>query len=95
MLGVASFLIFAVLSLLSTTHAAIGPIAELDIVNKVIAPDGFSRSCVVHCFFVTDKHPFISSSGPLWRGVPFLGLLLGVSKYNVPPLQDLRILMIA
>jgi len=48
MLGVASFLILAVLLLLSTTHAAIGPVAKLEIVNKVIAPDGFSRSCVVH-----------------------------------------------
>jgi iron transport multicopper oxidase len=60
MLGVASFLIFAVLSLLSTTHAAIGPIAELDIVNKVIAPDGFSRSTTL----AGGTFP-----GPLIRGV--------------------------
>lgn len=32
-----------VLSLLSPTNAAIGPVAELDIVNKQIAPDGYSR----------------------------------------------------
>ncbi|KAJ7065699.1 laccase [Mycena amicta] len=31
----------------SATHAAIGPIAQLEIVNKVIAPDGFVRSTVL------------------------------------------------
>ncbi|KAF9493875.1 laccase [Pleurotus eryngii] len=36
-----------VLSLLSRTNAAIGPVAELDIVNRHIAPDGYSRQAVL------------------------------------------------
>ncbi|KAF7309247.1 Laccase I [Mycena indigotica] len=31
----------------SVAYAAIGPVAELEIVNKIIAPDGFSRSAVL------------------------------------------------
>jgi iron transport multicopper oxidase len=34
----------SVLALLSGTHAAIGPTADLHIVNKYIQPDGFNRS---------------------------------------------------
>ena len=34
-------------TLFAITHAAvIGPIADVHIVNKNIAPDGFTRSCV-------------------------------------------------
>lgn len=35
-----------VLSLIAGAYAAIGPTADLDIVNRVIAPDGFNRSYV-------------------------------------------------
>ncbi|KAJ7466111.1 laccase 1 precursor [Mycena latifolia] len=38
---------FFFLSTLSGSYAAIGPAATLDIVNKVIAPDGFTRSTVL------------------------------------------------
>ncbi|KAJ7453426.1 yellow laccase [Mycena latifolia] len=38
---------FVFLSTLSGSYAAIGPAATLDIVNKVIAPDGFTRSTVL------------------------------------------------
>lgn len=36
------------LSLLSITYAAIGPNSDLHIVNKIIAPDGFTRSYVAN-----------------------------------------------
>jgi hypothetical protein len=36
--------ISATLILIPITFAAIGPIAQLNIVNKVISPDGFARS---------------------------------------------------
>ena len=39
--------IFITLNLVSFGFAAIGPIADLDIVNAVIAPDGFNRSYVI------------------------------------------------
>ncbi|KAJ7465648.1 laccase [Mycena latifolia] len=39
--------LFAVVSTLSGTYAAIGPIADLQIVNKVVSPDGYSRSAVL------------------------------------------------
>ncbi|KAJ7202279.1 yellow laccase [Mycena pura] len=38
---------FLLLSTVSSAYASIGPIAELEIVNKVIAPDGFTRSTVL------------------------------------------------
>ncbi|KAF7368336.1 Laccase I [Mycena venus] len=38
---------FVLLSTLSATYAAIGPVAELEIANKDISPDGFSRSSVL------------------------------------------------
>ncbi|KAJ7200541.1 laccase [Mycena pura] len=38
---------FILLSTVSATYASIGPIAELEIVNKVISPDGFTRSTVL------------------------------------------------
>ncbi|KAJ7136937.1 yellow laccase [Mycena epipterygia] len=38
---------FLVLAVLSGTHAAIGPVANLEISNKQISPDGFSRSSVL------------------------------------------------
>ncbi|KAJ7728916.1 yellow laccase [Mycena metata] len=38
---------FILLSVLSATYASIGPIGELEIVNKMIAPDGFPRSAVL------------------------------------------------
>jgi len=77
MLRVTSFLIFTTLSLLSTTHAAIGPVANLIIANNEIAPDGFSRSCVVY-FFCDNMHLFFlvravlaggTFPGPLIKGV--------------------------
>lgn len=34
------------LSFLGGTEAAIGPIANLTIVNKIISPDGFNRTSV-------------------------------------------------
>jgi hypothetical protein len=37
---------FVFLSTLSTAYAAIGPVGGLEIANKHIAPDGFTRSCV-------------------------------------------------
>ena len=37
----------ATLTLISATFGAIGPIADLSIVNKVISPDGFPRSSVI------------------------------------------------
>jgi iron transport multicopper oxidase len=40
------FPVVVVLTLLTTARAAIGPIADVHIVNKNIAPDGFTRSYV-------------------------------------------------
>jgi hypothetical protein len=34
-------------TILASAYAAVGPIAELAIVNRVIAPDGFPRSLVL------------------------------------------------
>lgn len=53
-------------SALTTTPATIGPIASLPIVNKVIAPDGYSRSSVV----AGGKFP-----GPLITGYKVLAYL--------------------
>jgi len=39
-----SFLIGVIL--FATAQAAIGPVADVHIVNKAISPDGFTRSCV-------------------------------------------------
>jgi hypothetical protein len=39
--------IFITLTLVSFGFAAIGPIADLDIANAVISPDGFNRSYVI------------------------------------------------
>lgn len=41
------FSTFVVAALFATAHAAIGPIADVHIVNKNIAPDGFTRSTVL------------------------------------------------
>lgn len=35
------------LSFLGITEAAIGPVADLEIVNKFISPDGFGRALVL------------------------------------------------
>jgi iron transport multicopper oxidase len=78
MLKVASFVTFLALSLLSVTHAAIGPITDLHIVNKNIAPDGFTRSYVYSSLFLTNEHSNLliravlaegTFPGPLIRGV--------------------------
>lgn len=42
-----------VLSLFSVVHGAIGPKSDLHVVNKEIAPDGFSRPCV-NCFITSE-----------------------------------------
>lgn len=44
--------LFALLAVLSSTRAAIGPVADLVISNQNIAPDGFTRK------FVTSSHFF-------------------------------------
>ena len=36
--------LLALITVISTTLAAIGPVTDLNIVNAVIAPDGFKRS---------------------------------------------------
>ncbi|KIL66529.1 multicopper oxidase [Amanita muscaria Koide BX008] len=36
-----------IVTLISAVNAAIGPVTDLHIVNKVVAPDGFSRSTVI------------------------------------------------
>jgi hypothetical protein len=38
------FYTLAILTLIQVTFGAIGPIAYLKIVNKIISPDGFPRS---------------------------------------------------
>ncbi|KAJ7465608.1 laccase 2 precursor [Mycena latifolia] len=40
-------ILFAVVSTLSGTYAAIGPVGDLQIVNKDVSPDGYSRSAVL------------------------------------------------
>jgi iron transport multicopper oxidase len=70
-----TFTIF-VLSLFPRTGAAIGPVADLEIVNKVISPDGFNRSCVLHfsreiCEFIPPYRTVLAGGtypGPLIRG---------------------------
>lgn len=43
---------FSLLAVLSSTRAAIGPVTDLVIANKDIAPDGYNRSSVPsHSFF--------------------------------------------
>jgi hypothetical protein len=39
---------FVALSFTTFAYASIGPVADLHIVNQVISPDGFSRSCVIY-----------------------------------------------
>jgi hypothetical protein len=41
------FYTLATLTFIPVTFGAIGPIADLRIVNKVISPDGFPRSYVI------------------------------------------------
>lgn len=52
----------------------LGPVSQLRIVNKIIAPDGFSRSlsyirvCFVHCFVLTSSRTVLAEGtfpGPL------------------------------
>lgn len=54
--------VFSVLALsfLGGTKAAIGPVANLNIVNKIISPDGFNRSLVFSGYFM--KQLFIVAS---------------------------------
>jgi iron transport multicopper oxidase len=54
--------VFVTTILFATAYAAIGPNANLYIVNKNIAPDGFTRSCV--CFFIDGTSTEISSTAP-------------------------------
>ncbi|KAG5643756.1 hypothetical protein DXG03_009691 [Asterophora parasitica] len=66
-----STVFFALLaSLFSNTYAAIGPQADFHVVNKVIAPDGFSRSSVL----AGGTPASASFPGPLitgWKGNNF------------------------
>ncbi|KAG5644864.1 Acyl-coenzyme A oxidase 2 [Asterophora parasitica] len=60
----------ALASLFSNTYAAIGPQADFHVVNKVIAPDGFSRSAVL----AGGSPASASFPGPLvtgWKGNNF------------------------
>jgi iron transport multicopper oxidase len=41
-----SLVALSILPFLLSVDAAIGPLADLHIANKNIAPDGFTRSCV-------------------------------------------------
>ena len=38
--------VLVTVNLFATAYAAIGPVSDIHIVNKDIAPDGFTRSCV-------------------------------------------------
>jgi hypothetical protein len=69
MLKLPYFFAIAALGLLASTDAAIGPIADLKIVNEVIAPDGFNRSCVFY-FPMEDVNSSIIQDGPGWGNIP-------------------------
>jgi len=49
-------LFFVSVFLFANAQAAIGPVADVHIVNKNIAPDGFTRPCVdipfVSCYYM-------------------------------------------
>jgi hypothetical protein len=49
MIRLLSFL-FLISAVSRRVSAAIGPVAQLEIANSVLAPDGFSRSFVLHLF---------------------------------------------
>jgi hypothetical protein len=47
--------VFATFTLIPVTFGAIGPIADLSIVNHVISPDGFPRSYVIFLYLTNHE----------------------------------------
>ncbi|PPQ71157.1 hypothetical protein CVT24_009838 [Panaeolus cyanescens] len=67
---------FGAFSAFSSAYAAIGPVANLHIANKVISPDGFSRSAVL-----AGSNPSpggLTFPGPVIRGTPSSNFRLNV-----------------
>jgi iron transport multicopper oxidase len=77
--------LLSLLLFLATTpwrvSAAIGPGAQLEIVNRQIAPDGFKRSFVLHHLMRAD--PFTNNRSTVLAGGTFPGPLIQGTKVGV------------